>query len=101
MAKHRAKIKGMAFDLVPAEIQKRVDHGTCEVTGIAFDLSVPKGWNSPSLDQIVPGKGYTPDNTRVVLFALNIMANVWGLDPIIKIGEAISRKRRAELDWLN
>lgn len=94
-AKHRAKEKGFLFDLDWREIQKKVDAGVCEVTGIPFDLATPKSWNAPSLDQIVAGAGYTPDNVRVVLYALNTMANTWGVEMILTIAKAIQEKRTA------
>jgi hypothetical protein len=90
-ARRRAKEKGLPFDLDPREIQTRINAGVCEMTGIAFDLSTPKGWNAPSLDQIVPRAGYTKENTRVVLYALNTMANDWGLDIVKRIVAALKR----------
>ena len=92
-AKRRAKEKGLAFDLDWRDIQARIDRGVCEVTGIAFDLSTPKAWNAPSLDQREAKGGYTPENTRVVLYALNTMANCWGEDLISLIADAIRKKR--------
>lgn len=93
VAKHRAKTKGISFDLDPMEIQLRIDAGLCEMTGIAFDLSTPRAWNAPSLDRADSTKGYTKDNVRVVLFALNVMANVWGPNRILEIASAIRTRR--------
>lgn len=92
-AKRRAKTKGIPFDLDWRDIQKRIDKGACEVSGIRFDLMTPKAWNAPSLDQIVPGKGYTKTNTRVVLHAVNSMVGTWGLDVALTIVAEI-RKRK-------
>lgn len=89
----RAKERGLAFDLDWRDIQDRIDAGLCEVTGLPFDLDTPKAWNAPSIDQIVAGAGYTKDNTRVVLYALNTMANAWGVDLILTIAEAVRKKR--------
>jgi hypothetical protein len=92
-AKRRAREKGIAFDLDWREIQQRIDLGFCEVTGIPFDLTQPKAWNAPSLDQKEASMGYTKENTRIVLYALNTMANNWGTDLILQIADAIRAKR--------
>lgn len=93
VARHRAKSRGLPFDLSPIDIQRRIDGGYCELTGIAFNLEEPRAWNAPSLDQRNPGGGYTRENVRVVLYALNVMANVWGENRIIEIASAISARR--------
>lgn len=100
VAKHRAKTKGLPFDLDPAEIQAVIDAGRCQVTGIEFDLSEPRAWNAPSLDQKAPGAGYTKANVRVVLYALNVMANTWGTQRISQIASAISDRQRERSDAL-
>lgn len=89
-AKQRAKTKGLTFSIDWRDIQARIEAGACEVTGLPFDLlAAPKAWNAPSLDQIVPGAGYTPENTRVVLYAFNTMASTWGVPTILMIADAI------------
>lgn len=93
VAKHRAKARGIPFDLSPLDIQKRIEAGHCELTGIAFNLDEPRAWNAPSLDQRSPGEGYTRQNVRVVLYALNVMANVWGESRILEIASAITARR--------
>ncbi len=60
------------FDLTKEDILSRIQSGFCEATGMPFDLSV-KGPFSPSLDQVVPSKGYTKDNIRVVCLIYNLM----------------------------
>jgi hypothetical protein len=93
VARHRAKTRGIPCTLDPLDIQRRIDLGRCEMTGIEFDLTTPRSWNAPSLDQIEPGRGYTPENVRVVLFALNVMANTWGPDVILTVASAIAKTR--------
>jgi hypothetical protein len=92
-AKRRAREKGFPFDLDWRDIQERINTGLCEVTGIPFNLSEPKAWNAPSLDQVKPKVGYTRENTRVVLYALNTMANEWGADLILRIADAIRERQ--------
>jgi hypothetical protein len=74
VAKYRAKKRGLPFDLDAENIQARIAAGFCELTGIPFTLNAPRAWNAPSLDRIDSKKGYTQENTRVVLYALNVMA---------------------------
>lgn len=91
-ARTRAKKKGLAFDLdqfIP-ELQTRIDIGKCEVTGVLFDLSPGRKFNSPSLDRIDPSKGYTYENTRIVLNLVNAALGDWG--------EAVLRD--VMTDWL-
>lgn len=95
-AKSRATRFGLAFDLDPNDIQRRVNLGVCEMTGIPFDLtSLERAWNAPSLDQIVPGAGYTKQNTRVILYSLNLAMNTWGEQVVLTLAKAL-RERRAE-----
>lgn len=74
-AKQRAKKSGVAFDLDDAWGRQRWT-GKCELTGM--DFSPPekrKGSKlknlSPSIDRIEASGGYTKDNCRFVLWAVN------------------------------
>lgn len=93
-AKSRAATKGLPFGLTVEWVQLALDAGVCEATGIAFDLEANRGWNTPSLDQIQAGKGYTPGNTRVVLFGLNAACGTWGENKVIEMSRAIMARRR-------
>lgn len=84
---YRRTAKGLASDLMTGPkkrgsvvtitsewIANKIDAGVCEVTGIAFDLSPPNGRRRPfcpSLDQKIPGRGYTIENTQVVCWIYN------------------------------
>ena len=99
-AKSRAALKGLPFDLTVQWVQEALDSGRCEATGIAFDLSSNRGWNTPSLDQIEAGGGYTMDNTRVVLFGLNAACGTWGENRVIEMANAIMKQRRKRSEEL-
>lgn len=62
-------------------IEEAIAGGRCEATGIEFQLNPwPDGGPNPfapSLDQIIPGRGYTPENTRVVCWFFNRAAGLW------------------------
>lgn len=93
-ARRRAKARGLPFDLDWRDIQSRIDRGVCEVTGIPFDLTGHRAWNAPSLDQTKASEGYAKSNTRVVLYAVNMMAGTWGLERALMVADAIKRGAR-------
>lgn len=71
MAKVRAAAKKFAFDLT-VEWGSLIWTGSCAVTGIPFELGRSRrDAYSPSIDRIEPTKGYTRDNCRFVLWAIN------------------------------
>lgn len=76
-ARLRAGKKGLAFELDIDWAAKAIISGKCEVTGLAFDLSLTGERNlyGPSLDRVEPSKGYTKENTKVVLFGYNACKN--------------------------
>jgi len=60
-------------------ILDRIERGTCEMTGMEFDLTerpnrkkVGENPFAPSLDRIDADKGYDPDNVRVVVQIYNL-----------------------------
>ena len=87
-AKRRAREKGLPFDLIEQEITDQIWKG-CELTGMPFDLSPGRKWNSPSIDQIQPKKGYTKENTRVILYGLNCALGEWGVDVLKMVVAAV------------
>lgn len=100
-ARVRARKRGIPFDLDFNEIQRRIDAGKCEVSGLPFDLSArERAWNVPSLDQINPGAGYTKDNVRVVIFGLNLLMGEWGIERGLEIARAVERRRLARAHGL-
>lgn len=70
-ARHRAKQKGIPFDLALDDI---AIPARCPVLGI--ELAVGEGKQhpaSPSLDQIIAGAGYVKGNIRVVSHRANFL----------------------------
>ena len=69
----RARKREIPYDLT-AEWAAARWTGRCENTGIPFILGDGiRGVFSPSLDQIEASKGYTKDNCRFILWAINSM----------------------------
>lgn len=76
-AKARAVRDRLDFDLSRDEIEKILEKGVCQVTGVKFDLKpsdkTKSHFNSyaPSVDKVNCKKGYTKDNVQIVLHAVN------------------------------
>lgn len=66
-ARKRAIERGLPFRISPEDI--RIPD-VCPVLGVPLVLVGPRD-NRPSLDRIVPEKGYTLDNIRVISFRAN------------------------------
>ena len=73
-------------------VEKKLEIGVCELTKLPFSLENLTNHKTnpyaPSLDRINSNiKEYSPENTRVVLLAVNLALNQWGcetISPIIK-----------------
>ena len=76
-AKSRAKKKGIPYALGVAErrsIESSLMSGRCDLSGCPFGT----GPFAPSLDRIVPARGYVPGNVRVVILLMNVALGNWG-----------------------
>jgi hypothetical protein len=71
------------------DVQRRIDAGACELTGLPFSMSGERTWDTPSLDRIEPGLGYTYANLRVVCLAVNMAMGNWGLAVLHRIAVAL------------
>lgn len=69
--KDRARMLGVPFDLVPADI---VVPAVCPVLGIPIVLGGSRrSGNLPSIDRIIPALGYVRGNVRVISFRANML----------------------------
>jgi len=89
-SKQRAKKRGTPFTITKDWCEARWT-GRCEVSNIEFILSTKRSpyLFSPSLDQIIPGLGYTPENSRFVLHAVNALKGEGTDENMLAIAEAI------------
>lgn len=72
-AKTRAKNKGIEYSL-SAKWAISVWAGKCDLTGLTFVTGPGRpGPFSPSIDRIDTSKGYTPENSRFILFRVNCL----------------------------
>lgn len=93
-AKRRSKSTGAEVTVSVEWIIDKLSLGVCEHTGLPFDLSPISEFSSnpysPSLDKINPKiKNYTPENTRVVLTAVNKALNEYGEQTMLPILKAM------------
>lgn len=95
-AKQRAEKKRLPFDLAgySTEIQRRIDNGLCEVTGLPLNLEGGRTWDSPSLDRIEPKNGYLYANIRIVCHAINSAMGDWGEQKVVQLALAILSVRK-------
>lgn len=93
-AKNRAKANNAIVSINKQWVEKKLSKGICELTNLPFNfaLSGNKKQNAyaPSLDRIdSSNKNYTPENTRVVLCAVNLALNQFEEQKILPILEAM------------
>ena len=95
-AKLRAKKSKVEFDLDIKWLVSKLKSGRCEMSKIKFTFDQPKkGYHhnpyAPSLDRHDPKKGYTKENTKVVIWAYNQAKGQWNQQHFRRIIRAIAR----------
>jgi len=82
-AKKNARKKGVAFDLTDKDI---VIPEFCPVLGVRLKQGVGTACpESPSLDRIVPSKGYVSGNVRVISYRANTLKSNATADEMRKV----------------
>lgn len=82
-AKKRAKRDGLPFEIIESDI---VVPKICPVLGIPLQIGVGfRSENSPSLDKIIPNKGYTKDNICVISYRANRLKSDASLAELEKV----------------
>lgn len=97
-ARIRAARDGWAFDLDLDWVKRKIYAGTCEVSGLPFDLRPPtrsaKNPFAPSIDRKNNDRGYTKRNCRAILWCLNVAFSDWGEQIALAASEAVLNRRR-------
>ena len=86
-ARHRAAVKNLPFDLTVEWITSRWT-GRCEYCDVQFDVLGHKAF-APSIDRVDPTRGYTQDNCRLVIWAVNMLKSQFSDDEVALIARAI------------
>ncbi|MDE2097098.1 MAG: hypothetical protein KGL39_07620 [Patescibacteria group bacterium] len=91
-ARNRAAKKGYEFDLT-REWAAATWTGFCAVSGLPFVFGKQRRFPfSPSIDRIDSSRGYTQDNCRFVLFAVNSLKGNGTDEEMVKIAHAIAER---------
>lgn len=98
LAKKRASERGREFDIDEQWVSDELERNgyLCQLTGIAFDVSIVEGGArpfGPSIDRLDNSRGYTKDNCRIILTSMNIMLNTWGDEIFEKVAKSFIRER--------
>ena len=93
-ARARSLKKNISMEVSQPWVEKHLERGTCELTGLHFNLAPPpngvtRRHDAPSLDRIDKDKPYTEDNTRVILWAVNCALSEYGTDTMLPILKAM------------
>ena len=96
-ARIRARKKKIPFNLSLNWLYERMERGVCEVTGIPFDYSAPTTTSTnkfaPSLDRQDNSKGYTEDNTAVVVWLYNVAKRDFSSQEILEFAIQFAENR--------
>ena len=93
-ARHRARKKRLKCTITVDWLESRISEGVCEVSGLPLVISAKKSPWTPSLDRINPRKGYTPENTRVVVWLYNMAKGDHSDDDVSQLMEALFTRRK-------
>ena len=92
--KRRVKLSGGRLTITKEWIEERLVKGICEVTHLPFNFSGKGKFTrqayAPSIDRKDPqNPNYTPENCRVVLWAVNCTMSEYGMEIMLPILKAI------------
>ena len=92
IARARAKLKGLAFDIAAADL---AIPEVCPLLGIRIDPFTEVEDFHPSLDRLDNTKGYVKGNVFVVSYRANLLKNNATADELRKIADGIDRLMEA------
>ena len=94
--KDAARRRKIGFYITTDDVVPALETGVCQMTGLPFCLDKPNNGASthpyaPSIDRIDSNKGYTKDNIRIVLWAVNAATNQFTDKEMLPILKAMVR----------
>lgn len=94
-AAHRSGKKKFAFDLTREWCIERWT-GKCELSGIPFVFGSQTRFSfSPSIDRVDSAKGYTQDNCRFILYAINSFKGVGTDEQMLEIAKSLINQSKS------
>lgn len=88
-ARDRARRKNIPFDITKEDLMNiwEFQEGKCAISKIpmTFEMDNGRTYTNVSIDQIIPGKGYTKDNIQLICYAVNQLKSDWDIDTVIYI----------------
>lgn len=98
--KAKCNTKKLDFDLDEDWISSRLQDGKCEATGLPIEMPKAGGGvyrkRSPwvaTVDRIDPKRGYTKDNSRVVVLMYNLAKSDQTDEDVERMASAVIRKK--------
>jgi hypothetical protein len=83
--RHRAKKNGTPFSITKEDV---IVPSTCPILGIPLFYShEDHSPNSPSIDRIIPDKGYVPGNIQVISMRANTIKHNATFLELVRVGE--------------
>lgn len=83
-SKKRAKALGLPFDLSEEDI---IIPEFCPILGLKLEIASQDRNCSPSIDRLIPEKGYIKDNVSVISNRANSLKSNMSIEEIIKMAE--------------
>lgn len=96
-ARKRAKKprRGGAVTIDLEWTKEKLRGGICEVTGLQLDMNSKRGALAPSIDRIdSKNKDYSPENSRIVAYQVNVALNSFSLKDSLVVFEALATAAR-------
>lgn len=95
---NRASAMNLPCTLTLDWVIENLEPMICQATGSPLSFDIPAtqrmGRWSPSIDQILPRAGYTPDNCRVVCMIYNQAKNQGTHDDVVMMAKALLNKEK-------
>ena len=88
-AKQRAKKKTIPFDLTLSWIREKLSSKKCEVTSLPFCFDGGKHPFGPTIERVIPEKGYTRENCKLVIWAYNAAKGCGTHDHVLTMARAL------------
>ena len=83
----RAKTKSLPLTITQEWVQTKLDQNYCEVTGLPLGRSNTPF--APSLERVIPSQGYTPENTKLVVWIYNRAKGSGTHEDVLRLAEAL------------